>query len=130
MTLGQAMYRGDDTKPRNRELAVEAFISVAQVPYMRYCHTIVGQKRVGLTSEQVNDALSGKIPRDLSEEEEAAFQLGHFLARLDKPLGNSDWDNFASKLSKSEIIGIANFIGAFQWLALLTRLNGEDNRWD
>ncbi|KAI3390290.1 hypothetical protein diail_10496 [Diaporthe ilicicola] len=130
MTLGQTMYRSNDTKPRNRELAIEAFISVAQVPYMRYCHTIIGEKKVGLSPEQVKDALAGQMPKGLSEEEEAAFHLGEVLARLDKPLDDSDWESFASKLPKSEIIGITNFIGAFQWLALLTRLNGKDSRWD
>lgn len=124
------MYQGNDTKSRNRELAVDAFISVAQIPYMRHCHTIVGEKRVGLTPEQVKDALAGQMPKDLSEEEEAAYELGKLLARLDKPLDDRDWEKFTSKLPKSEIVGIANFIGAFQWLALLTRLNGDDNRWN
>lgn len=127
MELTTAAFKPQHIKPRNRELAVKAFISVSQVPYMRYCHSITGM--ASLTQDQCKDALSGKMPQGLSEEEMAAYGLGKVLANLNTPLSNEHWEEYSSRLPKSEIVGIANFIGVYQWLALMTRLNGDDDRW-
>lgn len=128
MDLTTAAFQPQHIRPRHRELAVQAFISVSQVPYMRYCHSIAAQA-VNLTENQSKDALTGKVPQDLTQEEQAAYRLGRGLANLNKPLSNEHWDEFSSILPKSEIVGIANFIGVYQWLALMTRLNGDDGRW-
>lgn len=127
MEFTAAAFQPQHIKPRNRELAVQAFISVSQVPYMRYCHSVVGP--ASLTQDQCKDALAGKMPQGLSEEEKAAYGLGKMLASLTTPLSSYYWEEFSSKLPKSEIVGIANFVGIFQWLALMTRLNGDDDRW-
>lgn len=125
-------FQPHHTKPRNRELAVTAFISVTKVPYMHHCHMIVGEKKSNLnfTPEQLTDALAGKMPQGLNEEEQAAYSLGKLLATLRTPMDDQSWEQYARKLQKSEIVGIANFVGVYQWLALLTHLNGEDLRWD
>lgn len=126
MDLSKASYMPNHIKPRNRELTVLAFISVTQVPWMRQVHGVFGTKNptLNFTPEQIQDGLAGNMPQGLDEEEQAAYRLGRVLTSLNGPLDEESWQEFSSKLSKSEIVGIANFVGVFQWLALLIRLKG------
>lgn len=132
MELSKVSFQPHHAKPRNRELAVTGFISVTKVPYMQHCHMIVGEKKANLnfTPEQLKDALAGRMPQDLSEEEQAAYSLGRLLATLRTPMDDHTWEEYAGKLQRSEIVGITNFVGVYQWLALLTHINGVDHRWD
>ncbi|KAI2641395.1 hypothetical protein GGS26DRAFT_585785 [Hypomontagnella submonticulosa] len=126
--VARTAFHPNNVKPRNRELAVMALISVVDIPYMTYCHQRIGG-RLGLTAQQCQDALAGKVPEGLSEEEEAAYSLGRALTALVGPLDDMTYQKFASKMEKSELVGIANIIGGYKWIALLGQVNGMDRRW-
>ncbi|KAI1076644.1 hypothetical protein F5B20DRAFT_555005 [Whalleya microplaca] len=115
-------------KPRNRELAAMALVATVKLPYMVYCHRLVGAK-LGLTPEQCNDALSGRMPQGLTEEEMTAYDLGGVLSTLNGPLSDDDWQKFTSKMEKTQIVGIANVIGSYKWITTLVQLNGNDENW-
>ncbi|KAF3768161.1 hypothetical protein M406DRAFT_254696 [Cryphonectria parasitica EP155] len=130
MDLSKVSFQPQHAKPRNRKLAVTAFISVTQIPYMRHCHLIIGEADLGFSADQLRDALAGTMPEGLNDEEQAAYNFGKLLATQRDPIKDQIWEEFAGKLQKSEIVGITNFVGVYQWLALLTQLNGEDDRWN
>ncbi|KAI1411804.1 hypothetical protein F5Y13DRAFT_164389 [Hypoxylon sp. FL1857] len=126
--VAKTAFHPNSVKPRNRELAVMALISVVEIPYMAYCHRKLGG-RLGLTDQQCEDALSGKVPEGLSDEETAAYRLGRVLTSLTGPLDDVTYREFSSKMDKVQLVGIANIIGGYKWITLLGQLNGEDRRW-
>lgn len=97
MDLAKASFQPHHIKPRNQELAVMAFISATQVPYMRDAHSFLGEHNEGgkITSEQIQDALAGKVPQGLNEEEQAAYRLGKVLASLKSPIDDETWKDFS-----------------------------------
>ncbi|ROT41234.1 hypothetical protein SODALDRAFT_376932 [Sodiomyces alkalinus F11] len=115
-------------KPRNRELAIIGLASVLRVPYVALCHRAVAPK-VGLTPEQFEDGIAGKVPRDLSEEEALAYRLGRILTSLNGPLDEETWREVTEKMSKTEFIGIAHTVAGYRWVSLLEQVNA-DSRWD
>lgn len=126
MELSKASYMPNHIKPRNRELAILAFVSGSPTPYMLKVHGARDGKNPTsqFTSEQLEDALAGKVPQGLDEEEQSVYRLGKVLSTLNGPLDDETWKEYSSKLPRSEIVGIANFIGVFQWLTLMIRLRG------
>jgi hypothetical protein len=115
-------------EPRTRELVIMALLSHVKEPYTVACHRILGLK-LGLTEEECNDALTGRVSQSLSEQEAAAYELGRVLATLDAPMDNVTWDKFESKMSKSKVASIANIMGGYKWIVLLTHLNGDNGRF-
>ncbi|KAH8157574.1 hypothetical protein CIB48_g10680 [Xylaria polymorpha] len=104
-----------------------ALFSVTRLPYMIYAQRCTASI-VGLSEQQANDALEGRVPQHLSEEEVTAYQVGRPLALLSGPLDDATWKEFSGKMEKSQIVAIANLIGGYKWMALLIQLNGEDLR--
>lgn len=122
------MYGPTVVKPRNRELATLGLASVLDVPYVVYCHRMVTAK-LGLTAEQYEDGLAGRVPQDLSEEECMAYRLGRILTMLKGPLDDKTWQEATSKMDKAEIVGIVHTVAGYRWIALLEQVGGEDRRW-
>ncbi|KAL2758199.1 hypothetical protein ACRALDRAFT_1080135 [Sodiomyces alcalophilus JCM 7366] len=125
--VAKSIYTSD-VKPRNRELAILGLASVLRVPYVIMCHRQVAQK-VGLTPEQFEDGVAGKVPRDLSDEEALAYRLGRILTSLNGPLDEATWREVAEKMSKTEFIGIVHTVAGYRWVSLLDQVNA-DSRWD
>ncbi|KAI0198775.1 hypothetical protein F4808DRAFT_251804 [Astrocystis sublimbata] len=110
---------------RTRQLVVFAYLSVVKEPYMTYCRRLLGP-RAGLTQDEIEHALGGRLSRSLSEKEASAYRLGIHLASLKGPVDDEAWQEYASKLSRTEITTVANIVGGYQWACLLTRLNGDN----
>ncbi|KAI1141438.1 hypothetical protein F5Y05DRAFT_261463 [Hypoxylon sp. FL0543] len=123
--MGRIVYTPTSVKPRNRELAILGLSSVLNVPYIVYCHRAVAP-HVGLTPEQYEEGLAGKVPSGLSEEESTAYQLGRTLTTLTGPLGEKDWQDATSKMTKQEFLGIVHTIAGYRWVALLEHVSGGD----
>ncbi|KAJ8131582.1 hypothetical protein O1611_g2043 [Lasiodiplodia mahajangana] len=110
---------------RTRQLVVFAYLSVVKDPYMTYCRRLLGP-RLGLTDDEIENALAGRLSDSLSEKEALAYRLGIHLSTLNGPVDDETWQEYASKLSRIEITTIANIVGGYQWACLLTRLNGDN----
>ncbi|KAI0113583.1 hypothetical protein GGR51DRAFT_18836 [Nemania sp. FL0031] len=110
---------------RTCQLVTYAYLSVVKEPYMTHCRRLLGP-RAGLTDDEIENALAGRLSQSLSEKEALAYRLGVHLSTLNGPVNDETWQEYASKLSKTEITTIANIVGGYQWACLLTRLNGDD----
>ncbi|KAK7932313.1 hypothetical protein PG985_003025 [Apiospora marii] len=126
--LAKACYDPEAVKPRTRELAILGLASILNVPYIVYCHRSCAYE-VGITEEQYNEGLAGKVPSGLAEEEAMAYRLGRDLTTLQARLDDDTWAEATSKLAKSELVGVAHIVGAYRWVAVLAQLNGDDQRW-
>ena len=84
-------------------------------------HRVLSAK-VGITNEQYEDGLSGRVPRDLSEEEDMVYRLGRKLIRLESSLDNDTWSEAVGKMAKSEIVGVVHVVSGYRWLALLAQV--------
>lgn len=98
------------------------------VPYIVYCHRGVAEK-VGLTAQQYDDGLSGKVPQGLTEGEEMAYRLGRTLTELTSRLDDDTWGEVTAKLGKPELVALTHIVAAYRWVALLAQVNGDDHRW-
>ncbi|KAI1771754.1 hypothetical protein F4818DRAFT_203130 [Hypoxylon cercidicola] len=125
--LAKSCYNPTAVKPRNRELAILGLSSVLDVPYIVYCHRGVAE-HVGLTTQQYEDGLAGKVPGGLSEEEAMAYRLGQILTKLTGPLDDATWQEVTSKMDKAEVVGVLHIVAGYRWVALLVSVNGEDRR--
>lgn len=126
--MAKACYDPAAVNPRNRELAILGFASIMNVPYIVYCHRGCAEK-VGLSAQQYDDGLSGKVPQGLSEAEEMAYQMGRTLTELTSRLDDDTWAKATAKLGKPEFVGITHIVAAYRWVALLAQVNGDDDRW-
>ncbi|KAI1326780.1 hypothetical protein F5Y16DRAFT_374015 [Xylariaceae sp. FL0255] len=126
--LAKACYDPAAVKPRNRELAIMAFCSIMDVPYIVYCHRGCANK-VGLSDEQYDEGCAGHMPSELNEEEQMVYQLGRTLTALTSRLDDKTWEETVSKLGKAELVGVIHIIAAYKWVALLAQVNGDDERW-
>ncbi|KAK4107382.1 hypothetical protein N656DRAFT_741989 [Canariomyces notabilis] len=126
--LAKIAYRPDNVKPRNRELAIMGLCSILNVPYVVYSHRGVAE-HAGLTKEQYDEGLKGKVPQGLTEEEEMAYRLGRILTVQTRPLDDQTWQEITAKVNKTEFVGILHVIAGYRWIALLEHANGEDQRW-
>ncbi|RYP12069.1 hypothetical protein DL767_011507 [Monosporascus sp. MG133] len=126
--LAKACYDPTAVNPRNRELAILGLTSIMNVPYIVYCHRGVAEK-VGITSQQYDEGLAGRVPKGLSEGEEMAYKIGRTLTTLTSRLDDDTWQQATSKLGKAELVGVTHIVAAYRWVALLAQLNGDDERW-
>lgn len=122
--MAKAGYNPEVLKPKNRELAILGLCSVLDASYVVYCHWAVGA-RGGLTALQYKEGLEGRVPPDLSEEEETAYALGRKLTSLNGPLDEESWQVATSKMTKTEIIGIV--LGNHRRVSMCCTL--EENQW-
>ncbi|KAF2788523.1 hypothetical protein K505DRAFT_255323 [Melanomma pulvis-pyrius CBS 109.77] len=126
--MARASISPNSVKPRNRELAILGLLSVIQARYILYAHRLISLK-LGFTAEQYSIGLTGVTPSDLSEEEGMAYQLGRTLADLKGPLSNDLWEKAIQKMEKKEVLGVVHAVGGYAYIALLTNVNGEDERF-
>ncbi|KAI2464633.1 hypothetical protein F4781DRAFT_412364 [Annulohypoxylon bovei var. microspora] len=127
-TLAKTVYDSSLVKPRNRELAILGLTSVLDVPYIVYCHRGLAGK-VGVTDSQYQEGMAGNVPQGLSDEEAMAYRLGRILPTLTGPLDNATWEEAASKMEKSQIVGVLHTVAGYRWVAMLEQLNGDVRRW-
>ncbi|KAH7304049.1 AhpD-like protein [Stachybotrys elegans] len=127
-TMSKTCYSPEHIKPRNRGLAIMALCSVFHLPYIVYCHRIVGQK-LGFSDQQIDDAMAGKEPQGLTSEESAAYRLGRVLSTDTGPISDAVFDDISSNMDKSQVVAVTNIVGGYLWIAKLVQVNGHDSRW-
>ena len=114
--------------PRHRELAILGLCSILDVPYVVYCHRHIALN-LGLTGEQYDDGLAGKVPGDLTEKEAMVYRLGRILTALVGPLDEKTWQETTEIMEKTEFLGVVHTVAGYRWVALLEQVGGEDRRW-
>ncbi|KAI1389499.1 uncharacterized protein F4822DRAFT_202629 [Hypoxylon trugodes] len=122
--MGKLAYGAQGVKPRNRELAIVGICSVLDVPFIARSHKAIAEG-LGFSQEQYETALAGRVPSDLSEEEQAAYRLGRTLTGLTGRLDDESWIELSSRLDKMELVGLMHIIGGYRWVALLEQVNGD-----
>ena len=121
--MGNALYQPQVCKPRNRELAILGLSSVVKIPLIIREHRSLCAQ-LGITTEQFEEGLAGKVPKGLSEEEDVAYRLGRILVMLECPLDNPTWKEATEKMTKSELVGVVHVVGGYRWITLLAQVNG------
>ncbi|KAI1371687.1 hypothetical protein F4677DRAFT_288076 [Hypoxylon crocopeplum] len=124
----KAAYGSKIMKPRNRELAILGLASILDVPYVIHTHRSVAF-RTGITPEQYDDAVAGRLPQGLSGEECMAYNLGRILTNLTGPLDDETWEDVTSKMNKAEVVEIIHIIAGYRCVALMEQVNGKGSRW-
>lgn len=111
-------------QPRYRELAILGLSSVMPVPVIVQHHREIAPT-VQLTLEQYDEGLAGQVPRNLSDGEVTAYELGRKLTAQTGPLDDATWKDVTSHITKAEVVGIVHVISGYRWVALLEQVNGE-----
>ncbi|KAF1949570.1 hypothetical protein CC80DRAFT_598748 [Byssothecium circinans] len=85
--LQKSIYSPETLPARTRQVGILAVAATFDAPYIIYCHTAMSTK-LGLTDEQFQDAISGRSPTGISEEEMVAYETALLLARDRKALSD------------------------------------------
>ena len=114
------------TQPRfsfkEREISILAVLAAYDAPYVVYAHSKIALK-CGLCEEQVQQAVDGKIPGGLSQEEAMVYELSLKMANLRGPLDDGSFERAEKILGKVKIAGLAHLVTAYIHVALLTNIS-------
>ena len=111
--------------PRERELSILAVLAVYDSPYVLYAHSEIGVVS-GLSKEQVQQAVLGKMPEGLSKHEETTYWLSLKLATIRGPLDGADFERAEAVIGREKIAGLAHLVSGFVHVAMLTNIaDGE-----
>ncbi|KAH8427710.1 carboxymuconolactone decarboxylase family protein [Aspergillus melleus] len=107
---------------REKELAVLAVLAEYDAPYVLYTHSQVAIA-VGLSQEQVQQAVDGEAPNGLSESEAEVYSFALELARLRGPMDSAVFDNAKSALSRDRMVGLAHIVSGFIYTSMLCNVS-------
>jgi len=111
--------------PRERELSILAVLAVYDAPYVLYAHSEIAVV-AGLSKDQVQQAVQGKAPDNLSEQEAITYMLSLKLARMRGPLDSETFTQAQSVLGKAKLAGLAHLVSGFIHVAMLTNIGDGD----
>lgn len=103
---------------RVKELAILAVGGHFEAQYEIYAHSRLA-KLVGLSDEQVADALAGRIPVDLDGPEIAAYRLALAMAGGKGPVSGEIWGQVQDHFGKEEITVLIFLIGSYAYIAMV-----------
>ncbi|KAI9046260.1 carboxymuconolactone decarboxylase family protein [Aspergillus affinis] len=110
---------------REKELAILAVLAEYDAPYVLYAHSQVATA-VGLSQEQVQQAVDGEVPNGLSESEAEVYSFALKLAQLRGPMDSAVFDSAKSALSRDRMVGLAHIVSGFIYVSMLCNIsNGE-----
>ena len=104
-------------------MGILATAATFDAPYVLYCHRSTASK-LGFTEEQVEDAMSGRTPKAISEEEKVSYETALILARDRKPLEDKDFDRAEKILGRAGVAGLANVVAAYLYVCILVSVAG------
>lgn len=108
--------------PLEAEAGVLGVISVTNVAYGKYAHTILAQK-AGFTLAQVQSMLAG-VPTDIPPLPLAAYEVAVKLAQTRGPLDSASWNEAFSVLGQLGTHGAIMQAAAFMHASMM--MNGGD----
>lgn len=116
------MNRQSRFTPREKELAILAVLSEYDAPYVLYAHSEISL-RAGLSKEQIQDAVDGKLPQGLEEKEATAYSFAVKLAKLHGPMDSETFENAAKILGRDRVAGLVHTVSGFIYVAMLTNVS-------
>ena len=123
LSLVIGIVKSPELTVRERELAILAVTSVFQPAFMTYAHTNIGID-IGLSSEQVADASSGKIPEDLDHDEEIVYEFSRELSRTRGSIREKLWQKAKSLLGATKVVVLIHVVGGYTYTAMI--MNAAD----
>lgn len=103
---------------RVKELAILAIGGHFEAQYQNYAHARLA-KLVGLSDEQVTDALAGRVPEDLGGPEVAAYRLAMAMASGKGPVSEEIWGQVKDHFGQEEIVVLVFLISSYAYIALV-----------
>ena len=101
---------------RERELGILAVAGELRSDFERLAHEPAARK-LGLTQDQVNAVLSGRVPGGLSADEALVCRLARVMT-ADRNLGDEDYQAGAAVLGKERLAELTWLVGYYSALAL------------
>ena len=103
---------------RVKELAILAVGGHFEAQYQNYAHSRLA-KLVGLSDEQVADALAGRVPQDLGGPEIATYRLAIAMASGKGPVSEEIWGQVKDHFGQEEIVVLVFLISSYAYIALV-----------
>lgn len=127
-SMAKSSFSDEAISPRNRELAILGLLSINNSPYVIWSHRLIAGT-LGITGERYQAGLKGSTPEGLSEGEMMANQLGRILSELKSPMSEETWKESVDKLGRKKVLAVTHIVGGYIYIAMLTNLNGPDERF-
>ncbi|MCJ1390654.1 hypothetical protein MMC18_003515 [Xylographa bjoerkii] len=114
--VGQARF-----SVKEREISILAVLAAYDAPFVLYAHSEIAVV-CGLSKEQVQQAIDGKVPVGLSEQEAMVYELSLKLASFRGPLDRESFNRAENVLGKAKIAGLAHLVTGYIHVAMLTNI--------
>jgi len=121
--VGDAMQRvgakirfATSLSARERELGILSVAGAARSDFERLAHEPAARE-AGLTQEQINAALSGRVPDGLAGDEPLVCRLAQVMA-AERNLGDADYEQAVTVLGNQRLAELTYLVGYYAALAL------------
>jgi 4-carboxymuconolactone decarboxylase len=114
--LGAKIRFGTALTARQRELAILAVAGTLRCDFERLAHEPAA-RAAGLTQEQVNAVLSGRVPGGLAADEALVTRLARVMT-ADRNLSDEDYEAGLGALGRERLAGLTWLVGYYGALAL------------
>jgi len=121
--LQKSVYSPETLPARTRQMGVLATAATFDAPYIVYCHRPTSAK-LGFSDEQFQDAISGRTPKGIPEEEVVAYETALLLARDRKALSDEAFERAEKILGRPGVAGLANVVAAYLYVCILVSVAG------
>jgi 4-carboxymuconolactone decarboxylase len=106
---------------RERELATLAVCSVTKAEYVRYAHMKIGMA-VGLSEEQVDGAVEGKLDLGLEGREMLVYELALVMAKSFGKLNDEAWERGRTVLGRDGMAALSQIVASYLHSSILVNL--------
>lgn len=113
--------RQDRFTLKEKELCIFAVLSEYDVPYVHYAHSQIGLW-AGFTTEQIQQAVYGRLPDSLDARESAVYKLAVTLAKLRGPLSDEKFEEARQVLRRDEVVGVVHIVSGYVYVAMLSNV--------
>ncbi|KAJ4345480.1 uncharacterized protein N0V89_011612 [Didymosphaeria variabile] len=103
---------------RVKELAILAVGGHFEAAYENYAHAQLA-KLIGLSDEQVADALAGREPVGLADAEIAAYRLALAMANSKGPVSDEIWGQVREHFGQEESAVLVFLISSYAYIAMV-----------
>jgi len=107
-----------------QELAILVVVTSAKAAYGMYAHTLLARK-FGLEEEKIASVLAGQKPVDLTQEENAAYDLAWALSYQPGPLAGAVYENALKHFGERGLLTLVFLIGNFKNVGTLLNAYNE-----
>jgi len=103
---------------RERELAILAAGAFSRCTYEIYAHSIIARK-TGLSEEQVQDAVEGKVPEGLGEREKVVSEFANKLVGGKGALDEELFGQTTEAIGKDAVLALMQLVSVYSYVCLM-----------